>query len=104
MVVLAGCVSSSGRGLARGALDEVRRTEPALIDPDTLHDTSAAFMSGIRITPEFQADASWLANQVVVGALAPVAATTHAILVQFREQLLALVQSLDGPLGTADPR
>ena len=85
--------------MTHGALDELRRTEPALIDPDTLRDTTTAIVSGVRITPELQADAVHFTDGIIVGAIGPVRAMVNGILAEVRRQVLLLVDQLDGPLA-----
>ncbi len=95
----AACTPAGVGGLTHSALDELRRTGPALMDPDTLRDTSSALVSGVRISPELQADAVHLTDAVIVGAMGPVRAMVDGILGEVRRQLVEMVNQLDGPLA-----
>lgn len=89
----------SGFETTQGALDAVRRSEGTLLDRDAIHDAVASAVSGVRVSEDLQRDLNQAAAAAVGGAMGAVSAGVSAVLLQVRQQLLALIDAIDSPLA-----
>lgn len=89
----------SGFETTQGALDAVRRAEGGILDRDAIHDAVAAASSGVRISDELQRDLNRAAAAAVTGAMGAVATGISAVLLQLRQELVALIDAIDSPLA-----
>lgn len=89
----------SGFETTQGAMDAVRRSQDGLLDRDALHDAVAAAMSGVRLSEDLRRDVNQLSAAAVTGAMGALATGVNAVLLQVRQQLLALIDAIDSPLA-----